>query len=637
MSTRKPWAGRAVGQARSLVSTWLPAPCGKCLKTVTPDPVGTPARWSQWVVGHKKDRVVYPELTWEVSNWQPEHRACSDASGQESVIRKAKADALRTAGITDSAAIARVLDAASPQVRAVFPHRAGPGKPPPLSISLPEVDPDDPTSNIRTALTWPGFVAVAPSWCADLLTIPEDSAPPLAMTPPHPGAVGTYGWQVIDDVEKDTRRPLRWWQKLVLVRLLEHRPDGSLCWKYHVGSGPRRVGKSHVYRGAMRWRLGRGRELFKERQVIVHTAMDLYVCRVVQRPAWALAEANGWTVVKANGKEAINTPEGDTWAIRSAATAGHADDVTLGFVDEAWDVSPIFVDDGLVPAMTDRNSAQLVLTSTANRKATSLMRTQIATALEVDDEETLLMLWGAPAGADIGDPKVWRSSSPHWTDDRAKTMAKMYRKALAGESDPELDDPDPIEGFKSQWLNQWKLRERKETKGEPLTSAEAWAALEVPAPSRIPDAVAVESWPGASVTVARAWRMHDTGLVLVSATEHPTLAIAWRAARAGGYRRKIHVGKSHIGDPAVRLPYEPHTGRGAQAAADLADMLRDRRLCHDGSPWLTDQVLAARTTTTPDGVRLVSAERADGLKATIWAAEAAAAAGAVGPNKFITV
>lgn len=569
---------------------------------------------------------MYPELTWEVSNWQPEHRACSDASGQESVIRKAKADALRAAGITDSEAIARVLDQGSSQVSPFFPAGSGPGKPPPLPVSLPGAgDVDDPTANIREALTWPGFVAAAPAWCVDLLEIPDDSAPPLAMTPPHPAAVGTYGWDVVADVEKHDRRPLRWWQKLVLVRLLEHRRDGSLCWKYHISSGPRRIGKSHVYRGQMRWRLAHGRKLFGEPQVIVHTAMDLYVCRRVQRPAWPWAEAAGWTVVKANGKEAIETPEGDIWAIRAAASAGHADDVTASLVDEAWDVEPIFVDDGLVPAMTDRNSAQLTLTSTANRKATSLMRTQISAALEVDDEETLLMLWAAPAGADIGDPTVWRASSPHWTEDRAKTMQKMYRKALAGEADPELDDPDPIEGFKSQWLNMWKLRERKETKGEPLTSPAEWAALEVPAPDRVPDAVAVESWPGESVTVARAWRMHDTGLVLVSATEHATLAIAWRAARAAGYRRKIHVGKSHIGDPAVRMPYEPRTGRGSQAAADLADVLRDRRLRHDGSEWLAGQVLAARTTTTPDGVRLVSDERADGLKAVIWAAEAAAA------------
>ncbi|HEY9351967.1 MAG TPA: HNH endonuclease [Nocardioides sp.] len=588
---------------------------------------------------------MYPELTWEVSNWQPEHRACSDASGQESVIRKAKADALRAAGITDSAAIARVLDSTSSQVSPFFPAGSGPGKPPPLPVSLSNAgDVDDPTANIRPALTWAGFVAVAPAWCVDLLEIPEDSAPPLAMTPPHPAAVGTYGWDVIKEVEAHNRRPLRWWQKLALVRLLEHDRAGALVWKYHIASGPRRIGKSHVYRGGMYWRLGKGRDLFDEPQVIVHTAMDLYVCRKVQRPAWPWAAAAGWKVVKANGKEAIERPDpsgsedavGDVWSIRSAASAGHSDDVTFAFVDEAWDVEPIFVDDGLVPAMTDRNSAQLVLTSTANRRATSLMRTQIATALEVDDEETLLMLWAAPAGADIGDPAVWRASSPHWTADRAKTMAKMYRKALAGESDPELDDPDPIEGFKSQWLNMWKLRERKETKGEPLISPAEWAALEVPAPTRVPDAVAVESWPGASVTVARAWKMHDTGLVLVSATEHPTLAIAWRAARAGGYRRKIHVGKSHIGDPSVRMPYEPHTGRGAQAAADLADLLRDSRLCHDGSPWLTEQVLAARTTTTPDGVRLVSTERADGLKAAVWAAEAAAAMPARAVGRFIT-
>lgn len=88
----KPWSGRAVTEARVLVRRWLPRPCGKCGQTVHDDPPGTPLGSSGWVIGHKVDRALRPDLTWEVSNWQPEHRACSDASGQAAVIAKARAE-----------------------------------------------------------------------------------------------------------------------------------------------------------------------------------------------------------------------------------------------------------------------------------------------------------------------------------------------------------------------------------------------------------------------------------------------------------------------------------------------------------------------------------------------------------------
>lgn len=78
------WSGRAVMEARELVARYLPTACGKCGQTVT-------AR-DRWVVGHKKDRWQYPHLTWDPSNWQPEHRACSDRSGQAAVIAKARAE-----------------------------------------------------------------------------------------------------------------------------------------------------------------------------------------------------------------------------------------------------------------------------------------------------------------------------------------------------------------------------------------------------------------------------------------------------------------------------------------------------------------------------------------------------------------
>src|SRR5215831_11426771 len=117
----KPWAGRAVTAARVYMSAKLPAPCGKCGNPVLPDRPGTPAKYSSWVVGHRKDRAIHPELTWEPSNWQPEHRACSNASGQATVVAKAKLEALVAAGITDEDTLTRILAGGSPH----FPGGGG--------------------------------------------------------------------------------------------------------------------------------------------------------------------------------------------------------------------------------------------------------------------------------------------------------------------------------------------------------------------------------------------------------------------------------------------------------------------------------------------------------------------------------
>ncbi|HET6874664.1 MAG TPA: hypothetical protein VFH70_07790, partial [Acidimicrobiales bacterium] len=80
------WGGRAVQRARAVVATWLPAPCGQgCGREVTED--------EAWVIGHIKSRAEHPELTWEPTNWRPEHRSCSDRTGQSVVIARARAAA----------------------------------------------------------------------------------------------------------------------------------------------------------------------------------------------------------------------------------------------------------------------------------------------------------------------------------------------------------------------------------------------------------------------------------------------------------------------------------------------------------------------------------------------------------------
>jgi hypothetical protein len=474
-------------------------------------------------------------------------------------------------------------------------------------------------------LKWDRDALAGTPWLEGLLDPPADAAPPLAMTPPHPRAVGSYGEQACAWVESTQRITLRWWQRLAITRQLEHDQAGELVWPVVVESAPRRAGKSVRLRGVALWRLAHGGRLFGEPQLVVHTGKDVAIVREIQRAAWRWAEDSaGWVVTRANGKEALETPTGDRWLARAMHSV-YGYDVSLGMVDEGWGVDPTAVDEGMEPATLERPSPQLHLTSTAHRKASSLMRRRISQALAGDDESTLLLLWAAAPDADPGDPETWRAASPHWTEARGRMIAAKYAAALNGEADPEADDPDPMAGFTAQYLNRWNLRPALAQAGAPIVAGDDWRALVAAPPARPPDAVAVEGWPGEDVVaVARAWKVD--GRALVAVTDAPDVSAA--AALVAGYRcrKRPTVGASIAEDPAWKGKATPAKLAVRAAVADLSGLLRDDAVRHDGGDALSGQVLALRTSPGADGPRIRSTGRADAVKAAVWAAQAARAA-----------
>ena len=50
---------------------------------------------------------------------------------------------------------------------------------------------------------------------------------------------------------------------------------------------------------------------------------------------------------------------------------------------------------------------------------------------------------------------AWRLASPHWTPKRERMIGGRLEAARVGETDEGSEEPDPIESFRSQWLNQW--------------------------------------------------------------------------------------------------------------------------------------------------------------------------------------
>lgn len=467
-------------------------------------------------------------------------------------------------------------------------------------------------------------------WLADLADVPEDASPPLMMTPIPDDAVCSYGWfgcthtrgPAVAWGEKQMRVKLRWWQNLSMVRTLEHREDGSLCWRKELNSAPRRSGKSVKIKVHACWRLQFGLELFGEVQTAIHTGSDMAICREIQRGAWRWAESRDWTVTRGNGKEAIETPDGDRWLVR-AQDAVYGYDLHLGMVDEAWDVKPDTLSEGLEPAALERSSPQILITSTAHRRATSMMRSELTAAMSLDDPETLLLLWAAPLDADPSDPEVWRAASPHWTEDRRKMIAAKYKKALAGQDDPEFDDPDPMKGFEAQYLNKWRIREPKQV-GRPVVSSEVWRGMAAAVPESPPDVVAAEAWYDMGVSVAQAWDTDDG--VIVSVSDCPDIPAAAELVASIGCRGQVVVGSSlatHVAWDELGIAVEPKSGSVRQVAAEFAQAIKESSFRHGRSGVLTEQALTMRVADSVDGVRVVSKARADAVKAAMWAVRAA--------------
>ncbi|PTU57591.1 HNH endonuclease [Sphaerisporangium cinnabarinum] len=588
------------------------------------DPPGTPGKASGWVVGHIKSRVTHPELTWEPSNWRVEHRRCSDASGQAAVIEKARADALREAG---------------------SPRAATSRQSPPLPAHT-HAQTGAPDVVVPEHMTWSHYATVAPEWMAPLLDVPDDAAPPLAISPPHPRAVGSYGPDAVAWLEANLRergRPLRlrWWQKLALYLQLEHDDAGDLVWFEVLETTPRRAGKSTRLRASALWRLQFGPTLFEPDQIVMHTGRDLAICREIIRKAWPWAEGrggDGWDTKRGMTEPEVSKDESNRWVVRSKdSTTGY--DTCLGLVDESWDVPASAVDEDLEPSMLERESPQLLLTSTAHRRATSLMRGRITKALAAAPgavTRTLLLWWGAPPGADPGDEATWRAASPYWSPERHELIAAKYAAALAGEVDPEADDLDPMAGFEAQYLNVWRLRAPARSVGEPIVDADTWAALAAERPARAPDVVAVESWFSHGVAVAASWRLQD-GRVLVSVSDHPTMDAAAAHAAALGSRRPVLVGASLLKHAAWEgVGTDAAQGTTLVCVRELDRALGAGELVHDGGEVLTNQVLAVRTSPGADGPRLRSTARADAVKAAVWAASATPArtTGMVVPKRF---
>jgi len=469
-------------------------------------------------------------------------------------------------------------------------------------------------------------------WLRGLRRPPANAVWPRLMTVPHPRAVGSLGAEFTAWAETRSGKELRWWQRLVATRALEVDDQEQLVWETVVLSMARQLGKSWLLRELLFWRIHQG-ERFGEPQDVLHTGKDLAVCKEVQRPArvWAKARQQVYKVREVNGQEEVELlGDGSRWMLR-AKEAVYGYSVSCAAADEAWKVRASSIEEGLTPTMAERVQPQLWLVSTAHRLATSLMlqRRQVALAgLEVGDGD-LLIEWSAPRGVELDDVKAWRQASPHWSAHRQRLISKRLEAMRAGEAD-DPEEPDPVESFRAQWLNQWPKKAAM-TVGdtETLLPAGLWAELADSVQSDLaPVFVAVEDDYGRGAAVAVVAKLEDGRLDVGgwlrddwdSAIDDVRWLVEARKVR------QLLVGASLLDRVPAGLPRV--TAAGARETRTGLALLRDLavsgQLLHgDMTPQLDEALGLAKVKEAPTGLFLVARGPTHLIRALVWAVSAA--------------
>lgn len=466
-------------------------------------------------------------------------------------------------------------------------------------------------------------------WLVDLVDVPADATWPRLMTVPHPRAVGSYGALVEAWSAERRGRPFRWWQRLVCRRLLEHDVDGRLVWELAILTLARQLGKTWVLGDLCGWRLEAGGLLGAE-QTVLSTGKDVAVVREMQRIHRLRAKRDKATyhVREVNGQEEIELlADGSRWMVRAKESV-YGITATMATIDEAWKVLASIVDDGIEPTTVEAVDAQILLVSTAHRRATALMVGRRASALEElhTGDGALVLEWSAPADAELDDRAAWRAASPHWTSKRERLIARRLEGALAGESD-DVDEPDPISSFRTQWLNQWPRKRLALVKGEPLVELDEWTACAgdvVDDRERI--VVAVEDHAGYGAAIAAVCVQAD-GRLGVDGWLVSTWAEALDDLRRIATTHELvtlYAGASLL----VRLPpgirARPATATLTRSTLPLMrELVRAGEVVSD-SAELAEQVDTVRVTSAIGGLAVTSAgARSDLLRASSWALAAA--------------
>jgi hypothetical protein len=444
--------------------------------------------------------------------------------------------------------------------------------------------------------------------------------------------VNTYGPRFAEWAEKRAGVPLYWWQRLVAFRALEHDADGALVWEEVLVTVSRQVGKSHLLREIILWRLEEGPALFgNPEEVVAYTANRLDTSREIIRPALAWAEDQyGWKARRANGETMVEHPNGSRWIVRALRSVGYGFSLAMPVVDEAWDVPVEVVDDQLAPTMVTRLSAQLWLVSSAHPEATTLFpdRRKVALAQLHAPEESLLVEWSADPALPSDSQEAWRQGSPRWDDRRRKFIARQWQTSEEG-------------SFIAQWLSRWPKASRAS-----LVAEDDWAGMAEPGikpPDGVPLVITLDAIGGGGFSSVVAWA-DDAGVVRLVARQdsHRIPALTYVTTMA-----QEHPGSVLMLGASLEALVDPLTFPGEVSLAGVREtrqathlfqgLAQEGKIRHDGSAVLAAQVGWAVIVRTDVGP-VLSGSRSPGpidlARGAAWAAWMASTRDSVTPGIF---
>jgi hypothetical protein len=482
-------------------------------------------------------------------------------------------------------------------------------------------------------------------WLVELIAeMPESATWPRFMSAPHPDAVGSWGeeWEawVAEHRRTIDGKPVRprWWQRLAMRRFLEYRIEVDEwgdevqlpCWPEALMSVARQVGKSWIFQNHIPWRLERA-DLFGVDGTALLFARDLFVCSEIQRPIRRWAQDHvGWKSTAGAGKETVEQlAYQNRWLLKSEQSI-YGSTAKLGiFGDEVWDIAAATINEGVMPTLAEVPAGQLMLTSTAHRKATALYPGRRRGAIEDLRNETdnrrrtLILEWSAHRDLPIDEVDTWRQASPHWSEVREDVIRKALRSAQSGES-ADVNEPDPMVAFTTQWLNVWPTHQAgRAEKGEPFLEEGTWGSI-LRICSPVDGGVyAIEDYFGEGVSVGWAGEADD-GRIVVGARSFETRSEAYSfvTEQIEGVRMLL-VGGTLITDPdlhsmttAIRTAGQSETRAGL---SKMRELISAGRLWQDGSPALADQVVAARVRQGDTGLAFMPG-RSDALRCALWSA-----------------
>jgi hypothetical protein len=424
---------------------------------------------------------------------------------------------------------------------------------------------------------------------------------PLRFPAPHAEAVSSLGDAAAAWMEARLRadprtrvRGLRWWQWLVLQRLLERRADGSWCWPVGFVSVGRQLGKSELLCELAAWRGGNAGLFDGLPQEVGHCANTVNIARKVQSTRWRWAEAAGLPVARQLGDSRVTWPDESAW-ITMASENTYSRSLSLVLADEAWSWHAEEFWQSTFPTLVERELSMAVLFSTAHDTPRSLVGTLLA------DGSVASLLWAPPRGADLSDEGVWRSSSPFWSQARLRAMRMASSKP----------------SFVSQWLNVWPESTFAVEEGGWLDEG-LWLAARgvLRVPRRVLVAAVEDARGGVGGAVALAWLGAD-GRVCVTARSVGSLTEAWRVA---GCADRVVCGYSLVREPGARRVSASPVGvpQTSDALKGLRAVLSEGGVVWDGDE-LAGQMGSVVVREEPSGLRVSSGAPSALVRCAAWA------------------